>query len=197
MRRPVSIRRNHRTRDESRHREPHWPDRVPRVLSSRARLAVRKSFQTLETMENTIQLNGGERNFPRDTTLSISTTRYYSFSSLPFLSRFCRFDRWIDRFFRVLHSTGSFSNRFQSFESSPIMRSSDTTNDRARNATITANYSIASVPNPHHDGCNSRATSLRTNHELFAAISIRTKSKILRGNNATRLLPFRFLLSFA
>lgn len=54
MRRPVSIRRNHRTRDESRHREPHWPNRVPRVLSSRARLAVRKSFQTLETMENTI-----------------------------------------------------------------------------------------------------------------------------------------------
>lgn len=113
MRRPVSIRRNHRTRDESRHRQPTARQtESPSILSSRPRLAVRKSFQTLD--------NGGqkcvtrlifieERAFTRSTAISIAgiiSLLLVLLSSLVSLS--FRSDRSIDSpFFSLLFNPRS------------------------------------------------------------------------------------------
>lgn len=117
MRRPVSIRRNHRTRDESRHRQPTARQtESPSILSSRPRLAVRKSFQTLD--------NGGqkrvtrlifieERAFTRSTAISIAEiislllVLLSSLVSLSFSFSF-RSDRSIDSpFFSLLFNPRS------------------------------------------------------------------------------------------
>lgn len=117
MRRPVSIRRNHRTRDESRHRQPTARQtESPSILSSRPRLAVRKSFQTLD--------NGGqkrvtrlifieERAFTRSTAISIAgiisllLVLLSSLVSLSFSFSF-RSDRSIDSpFFSLLFNPRS------------------------------------------------------------------------------------------
>lgn len=113
MRRPVSIRRNHRTRDESRHRQPTARQtESPSILSSRPRLAVRKSFQTLD--------NGGqkrvtwlifieERAFTSSTAISIAgiiSLLLVLLSSLVSLS--FRSDRSIDSpFFSLLFNPRS------------------------------------------------------------------------------------------
>lgn len=140
---------------------------------------VTKSFQTFETMENTINLME-EREF--------SDTGHVSIFRQLAITRSCLF-----RFFLVF--AGSIDRSIDSFEFStptvhfpivsnrsnhrrlcvPAIRRMTTSTKRDDHGKL-LDRERSKPASANHDGCHSRATSLRTNHELFAGTTRRFHS---------------------